>query len=200
VASVIVGHALDVAKNPSATSAACVPAPESGSFHPRTKPPHFLGDSSQPLQYPVTFSTKNGSVESLKCSVGVALARKPARCGAPVDFDKRVSSAICRILQCVPSFGFVSSVLRTNRATPLITDRAGGGLGAIRHATRTHPAPGIAVATCPPSRWSSHLNVQFACSSCGGTQQNNPGSAHQSAGRDRELAMPSSCSAVRPQN
>src|SRR5437660_1243044 len=38
---------------PSATSAACVPALESGSFHLRTKPPHFLADSSTDLQYPV---------------------------------------------------------------------------------------------------------------------------------------------------
>ena len=34
-----------------------------------------------------------------------------------VDFDSRVWRAICRILQCVPSLGFVSSVLRTNCAT-----------------------------------------------------------------------------------
>src|SRR6266481_6081161 len=38
---------------PSATSAGCVPALESDSFHPRTKPLHFPVDSSTTLQYPV---------------------------------------------------------------------------------------------------------------------------------------------------
>ena len=34
-----------------------------------------------------------------------------------VDLDNLVCWAICRIVQCVPSLGFVSSVLRTNCAT-----------------------------------------------------------------------------------
>ena len=37
----------------SATSAACVRAPESGFFHPHTKTPHFPADASTDLQYPV---------------------------------------------------------------------------------------------------------------------------------------------------
>jgi len=55
--------------------------------------------------------------ESLKCFCRCGSSPKACQMRCTVDFDMRVSSAICRILQCVPSFGFVSSVLRTNRAT-----------------------------------------------------------------------------------
>src|SRR5215472_16767006 len=43
-------------------------------------------------------------------------ARSPEACG-DVDFDNPVSTAICRMLQCVPSLGFVFNVLRTSCAT-----------------------------------------------------------------------------------
>jgi len=82
-----------------------------------------------------------------------------------VDLDSRVWRAICRILQCVPSLGLVSSVLRTNCATR--SSLIGRGRpGATHHAARTHLAPGIAAATCPPWRWSGPVGVRSAGWSC----------------------------------
>jgi hypothetical protein len=64
-----------------------------------------------------TFSTKNGSVESLKCRWRWGSRPNPRQMRCTVDFESRVWPAIYRTLQCVPPFGFVSSVLRTNWAS-----------------------------------------------------------------------------------
>src|SRR5215472_6295984 len=64
-----------------------------------------------------TFSTKNGSVDSLKCFCRCGCKPKACQIRCTVDLDMRLWDAICRTLQCVPSLGLVSSVLRTNCAT-----------------------------------------------------------------------------------
>src|ERR1039458_3557468 len=70
----------------------------------------------QPYNIPY-FLYKKWIGRELEMFLPVRLQPKACQMRCTVDFDTRVCSAICRTLQCVPSFGFVSSVLRTNCAT-----------------------------------------------------------------------------------
>ena len=111
-----------------------------------------------------------------------------------VDFDPRVSAAICRILQCVPPFGFVSSVFRTNCATrsSLIGRGRPGRNSSCSPDTscskkRRRHLPTVALVS--PS-WRAICMFVFpeALSKIILARLTSP------AGRDRELARPSSCS------
>src|SRR5467141_3173833 len=141
-----------------------------------------------------TFSTKNGSVESLKCFCRCGSNPKACQMRCTVDFDTRVSAAICRILQCVPPFGFVSSVWRTNCATrsSLIGRGRPGRNSSCNPATsyfrkrRRHlPTVALVSSNC---RAICRFVLPEALSKIILARITNP------AGRDRELAKPSSCS------
>src|ERR1022692_675652 len=111
-----------------------------------------------------------------------------------VDFDSRVSAAICRMLQCVPPFGFVSRVLRTNCATrsSLIGRGRPGRNSSCKPATsyfkkrRRHlPAVVFVIPNWPAI---CRFVLPEALSKIILARLTNP------AGRDRELARLSSCS------
>src|SRR5258708_2667647 len=111
-----------------------------------------------------------------------------------VDFDTRVSAAICRILQCVPSFGFVSSVLRTKCATrsSLIGRGRPGRNSSCNPDTsccknRCRHLPTVALLS-PIWRAICKFVLPEALSKIILARITNP------AGRDRELAKLSSCS------
>jgi hypothetical protein len=111
-----------------------------------------------------------------------------------VDFGSRVWRAICRILQCVPSFGFVPSVLRTNCATRLSAigrGRPGRNSSCNPDASlprnRRRHLPTVALVS---ASWRAicRFVMPEAFSKIILTRLNSP------AGRDREFARPSSCS------
>lgn len=140
-----------------------------------------------------TFSTKNGSVESLKwrCRCGSNPNARQMRC--TVDFESRVWPAICRTLQCVPPFGFVSSVLRTNWATrsSLIGRGRPGRNSSCSPATpcstkRRRHLPTVALLS-PSCRAMCWFIFPAALSKTIRTRVTSP------AGSDRELAILSSC-------
>src|ERR1700737_8588 len=121
-----------------------------------------------------TFSTKNGSVDSLKCRCRCGSSPNPCQMRCTVDLDNRVCFAICRTLQWVPSWGFVSSVLRTNWATrSSLTGRGRPGAQLVVQ-------PGYILFQKPPSppahrsvaesQLAGNLLIGFSCR----TQQNNP--------------------------
>jgi hypothetical protein len=111
-----------------------------------------------------------------------------------VDFDTRVSSAICRVLQCVPFFGFVSSVLRTNRATrSSLIGRGRPGRNSSCNPdiscskNRRRHLPTVALVS-PIRRAICWFVLPEALSKIILARLTSP------AGRDREPAIPSSCS------
>src|SRR3989338_4008188 len=63
-----------------------------------------------------TFSTKNGSFDSLKDRWRCGCTPKACQMRCTVDFASRLWAAIWRTLQCVPSRGFVCKVLRIRLA------------------------------------------------------------------------------------
>src|SRR5712691_9356069 len=141
-----------------------------------------------------TFSTKNGSVESLKwrCRCGSSPNACQMRC--TVDFESRVWPAIWRTLQCVPSFGFVSNVLRTNCATrsSLIGRGRPGRNSSCNPDTpcsknRCRHLPTVALVS-PIWRAICRFVLPEALSKIILARLTSP------AGRDRELARLSSCS------
>jgi hypothetical protein len=71
-----------------------------------------------------TFSTKNGSLVSLKCFCRCGCKLNACQMRCTVDFAQTSLPAICRMLQCILSFGFVFGVLRTNELRyALVADR-----------------------------------------------------------------------------
>src|ERR1700675_2542368 len=141
-----------------------------------------------------TFSTENGSLESLKCFCRCGSNPKACQMRCTVDFDSRVSAAICRILQWVPPFGFVSKVLRTNCATrsSLIGRGRPGRNSSCNPATsyfrnRRRHLPTVALVSLNWHAICRFVLPQALCKIIL-ARVTNP------AGRDRELAKPSSCS------
>src|SRR5260370_20193016 len=154
----------------------------------------FSGGSKYSPTISRTFSTKNGSVESLKCFCRCGSNPKACQMRCTVDFDTRVSAAICRILQCVPPFGFVSSVLRTNCATrssligrgrPGRNSSCNPATSYLRKRRRHLPTVALVSSNC---RAICRFVLPEALSKIILARITNP------AGRDRELAKPSSCS------
>ena len=117
VASVIVGHALDVAKSHRQHRLRTFQRLNLALFIHAQNHSVFWRIQVQPYNIPY-FLYEKWIGRELEMFLPVRLQPEtPARCGAPSISTRASASAICRILQCVPSFGFVSSVLRTNCAT-----------------------------------------------------------------------------------
>src|SRR5262252_3433428 len=141
-----------------------------------------------------TFSTKNGSVDSLKCFCRCGCKPKACQIRCTVDLDMRLWDAICRTLQCVPSLGLVSSVLRTNCATrsSLIGRGRPGRNSSCRPATscsrkRCRHLPTVALVN-PNWRAISMFVFPEALSKIILARLTNPD------GRERDLANDSNCS------
>jgi hypothetical protein len=116
VASIIVGHSFDITQSQRQHRLGAFQRLNSALLiHAQTTA--FSGRFKYNPTISRTLSIKNGSLESLNCFC--RCGRKPNACKmrCTVDFDTPVSTAICRILQCVPALAFVFSVLRTNCAT-----------------------------------------------------------------------------------
>src|SRR5262252_592045 len=141
-----------------------------------------------------TFSTKNGSVDSLKCFCRCGCKPKACQIRCTVDLDMRLWDAICRTLQCVPFLGLVSSVLRTNCATrsSLIGRGRPGRNSSCRPATscsrkRCRHLPTVALVN-PNWRAISMFVFAEALSKIILARLTNPD------GRERDLANDSNCS------
>jgi hypothetical protein len=113
---IVVGVTFQISKAHGKGWADCAPRPGIGSFRPHTERARWPGDQGRRPRMSRTFSTKNGSVESLKLRLRCGLIPKELQTRWTVDLDAPVSPAKSLQLQWVASFGLVLMVFFSNSA------------------------------------------------------------------------------------